>query len=248
MERDVEPVATAALIQARNGSTRLAGKIHLRIGEATLLAWVVARARAAAGIDRVVVATSDRPDDDATADEAARLGVDVFRGSADDVLGRFVGALTRYPATTVCRLTGDNPLLDPETLTLQIAAHVATGADWTGCEGGRRSVGEVVDAQALLRAAAETADPHCREHVTPYLYTHPDRFRLHRIVPPAYLAGGTARLTVDTGADLSLVRTLHDRLAAAGRPFAVREALALMEADPTLAAINADVRQRGWRE
>jgi spore coat polysaccharide biosynthesis protein SpsF (cytidylyltransferase family) len=55
-------------------------------------------------------------------------------------------------------------------------------------------------------------------------------------------------LTVDTGADLSLVRTLHDRLAAAGRPFAVREALALMEADPTLGAINADVRQRGWRE
>ncbi|RZK25035.1 MAG: spore coat protein, partial [Hymenobacter sp.] len=88
-----------ALIQARLGSSRLPGKSLLPLplaaqgAQNTLLGHVVGRARRASLVSEVVVATTSQPPDDPLAALATELGVKVFRGAEQDVLGRFAGAL-----------------------------------------------------------------------------------------------------------------------------------------------------------
>lgn len=241
-----------ALIQARLGSSRLPGKSALPLplsaagnDAATILGRVVGRARRAASVGEIVVATTSQPLDDELAALAVRLGVGVFRGSADDVLGRFAGALatadTAAPAALV-RLTADNPALDPGYLDAAIRHHLATRADYTHTTGLPLGCNlEVISPEALLRAHREARLPAEREHVTPYLRAHPELFRLETLalaVPPTV---ATLRLTVDYASDYALLGLLYDAL---GPDFTLAELPALLARYPWLADVNAGNVQR----
>src|SRR5258708_5434883 len=102
-----------AIIQARMSSTRLPKKVLLPLGDTTVLGWVVRRVREAKNISDVIVATSDQPDDDAIAKHCDELGVKVFRGDLKDVLDRYYQAAKQHRAQSICRVTGDCPLIDP---------------------------------------------------------------------------------------------------------------------------------------
>src|SRR2546425_10357183 len=103
-----------AIIQARMGSTRLPGKVLLDIGEQTMLARVVNRARRAKTVDTIVVATTTSERDDVIVEYARTLGVKTFRGDEDNVLSRYYLAARAYNASMVARITADCPLIDPE--------------------------------------------------------------------------------------------------------------------------------------
>lgn len=241
-----------ALIQARLGSSRLPGKSRLPLplsasgDKYTILGHVVGRARRAASVSKVVVATTTQPLDDPLAALAGRLGAGVFRGAEHDVLGRFAGALAQAePATTLVRLTADNPAIDPAFLDAAVAHHLATGADYTHTTGLPLGTNlEILSAAALRRAHAEARQPDEREHVTPYLRRHPELFRLETLalaVPPAVAA---LRLTVDYPSDYALLSLLFSELEPdfsltdpAGLP-------ALLARYPWLAAINGTNVQR----
>jgi spore coat polysaccharide biosynthesis protein SpsF len=234
------PPRVLALIQARLGSSRLPGKSQLPLplsatgDEQTILGHVVSRARRAASVSEVVVATTTQPLDDS------------FRGDEQDVLGRFAGALAQTePAEVVVRLTADNPAIDPAFLDAAVAHHLSTGADYTYTSGLPLGTNiEVISASALQRAHAEATQPDEREHVTPYLRRHPELFRLEilALTVPAVVAG--LRLTVDYPSDYAFVSLLFSELEInfsltdpAGLP-------ALLVRYPWLAAINADNVQR----
>ena len=242
-----------ALIQARLGSSRLPGKsgLPLPLGAAgdahTVLGHVVRRARRAAAVSEVVVATTTQPLDDELAALATRLGAGVFRGSEADVLGRFAGALAAAagPAATVVRLTADNPAIDPALLDAAVAHHLATGADYTHTTGLPLGTNfEIISAAALCRAHAEATQPAEREHVTPYLRRHPELFRLETLplaVPPAVAA---LRLTVDYPNDYALLSLLFAQL---GPDFSLTDPAglpALLARYPWLESINAANVQR----
>jgi spore coat polysaccharide biosynthesis protein SpsF len=243
---------TLALIQARLGSSRLPGKSMLPLPLAatgdvsTILGHVVGQARRAACIQKVAVATTTQPLDDPLAALAARLGVGVFRGDEQDVLGRFTGALALAgDSHTVVRLTADNPAIDPAFIDAAVAHHLATGADYTYTSGLPLGTNmEVISTQALLRAHHEATAPDEREHVTPYLRRHPELFRLETLalaVPPAVAA---LRLTVDYPSDYALLSLLFSYL---GPGFSLTDPAglpALLAQHPWLAAINADNMQR----
>ena len=204
------------VIQARMRSTRLPGKVLLPLplrGATTVLGHVVNRARQLQLGQQVVVATSDQPADDPLAAAAAALGVGVFRGDEQDVLGRFCAALAQYDAETVVRLTADNPAIDPACLRAAVAHHLAAGADYTCTTGLPLGTNvEVINAGALRRAAAAATRPEEREHVTPYLRRHPEQFRLaelHLRVPDAVAA---LRLTLDYPSDYAMLHVLYSQL------------------------------------
>lgn len=244
-----QSVKTQAILQARVGSTRLEGKILEPIGDRPLLGWIVDRLRAVKLIDRIVIATTTNTEDEKVAEFASQEGLPCVRGSEEDVLGRYINALDQYPAETVIRATGDNPLTDPGTIDLLFAAHLKQGADYTGPEG-VYPIGlfaEVVSAKALRKAHAESSGPAYRENVTTYIHSHPEKFIINRIGPPDYLTGRDYRLTVDTDADLLLMRTLCDRLQKAGKEFNARNAVSLLDSDPELLNINSHIRQKNWR-
>ncbi len=101
---------TVAIIQAMFNSSRLPGKILRLLRGRTVLARVVERVSRTRGLDAIVVATTTRRYDDATASEAERAGVTVFRGSEQDVLGRYAGSARQAGAATIVRVTADCPL------------------------------------------------------------------------------------------------------------------------------------------
>ena len=234
-----------AVIQARTGSTRLPGKVLALVGDRPLFAWTIAALRAVPGIDVVVLAIPDEPADDALAEAAGGLAP-VHRGSARDVLARVWDAAAPHAPDLVVRGTADNPFPDPEVIGAQVAACAGGGFDYVGTSGYPLGIAaEVARATALEAAAREATAPAEREHVMPFLYDHPERFRVGSLPAPA--ATRHSRYTVDTPEDLAFARALAARI---GHPPPVRlaELEAIVAREPDLADLNAGVRQKHWQE
>jgi len=238
-----EPIV--AIIQARMGSTRLPGKVLADVAGRSMLARVWERLSRAATIDRVMVATTTEPPDRAVAAECDRLGAPCFRGSPWDVLGRYHDAAAACGAGIVVRVTADCPLIDPDVVDRVVHAFLDARPDYASNTLKRtwpRGLDtEVFTAAALARAYREARLPHEREHVTPYFYGHPQRFRLQSVTGPVRL--GHLRWTVDTPDDLRLVRAIYARLGPGGA-FSWRDAARLFEREPALAELNRHVRQK----
>ena len=197
-------------------SRRLPAKVMADLCGAPMIARQVERLRRARLIDRLVVATSERPDDDPLAACCHDLGLPVHRGSLEDVLDRFHGAAAAFgPARTVVRLTADCPLCDASVIDRVIETHLAGGFDYTNNVTPVRSFphgldAEVMDAAVLETAWREAVDPYEREHVTPFIYRRPERFRLGTVTSPH--PAPELRWTVDTPADLDFVRYVYGEL------------------------------------
>ncbi len=234
-----------AILQARMGSSRLPGKVLADLAGRTMLARVVRRARRATLIDQVVVATSVGPGDDPIVEECDRLSVACFRGSERDVLGRFHRAAIAFSADAAVRITADCPLIDPVVADAVIRAFLDAGPDYASNTLRRtypRGLDtEVIAASALARAWRDARHPYERTHVTPYIYQHPEQFRLLAVTGPEDLSGG--RWTVDSQEDLEFVRTVYRRMPGDDE-FSWRDVCRLLADEPTLSAINRNVRQK----
>ncbi len=240
---------TCAIIQARMGSQRLPGKVLAPIGRAPMLAHVVERAAACPAIDQVVIATSTGADDDAVAAAAAVLGVACWRGSPDDVLARYRDAARAHHADVVVRLTADCPLLDPAVIGRVVAALVAGSRRDYAANVLTRTYPRGLDVEALwtdtlLRIDRLATTAAQREHVTALVHDRPTWFTTASV--EAECDASDLRLTVDTLADLELIRRIHARLApTAATPYTA--VVALLRREPALTAINAGVDQRSHR-
>ena len=235
-----------AILQARMSSTRLPGKVLADLAGAPMILRQIERLKRSTRLNRIVVATSDQTSDDPLAVCLIASGVPVFRGSLDDVLGRFMGAIDAFgPVRTVVRLTADCPLADPDLIDETLKLHQRSGADYTSNTPARRSYAkgldvEVFEAVALKIAAGETADPYDHEHVTPFLYRHPKRFKVEGLEQAA--DEGEVRWTVDRPDDMAFVRAVYDGLYAANPAFTSDDVRAFVRARPDLAALGGDRR------
>jgi spore coat polysaccharide biosynthesis protein SpsF len=238
-------VATVAIIQARMGSSRLPGKVLERFDGETALGHCVARALVSSAIDAIVVATTELPADDAIAALCTDRGWTLFRGNEHDVLDRYYHAARAANADTVVRLTADCPLMDPTVLTALVERFVEDRADYASTSYPRRTFPLGISAEVMTRAALEWAwrdddDPAWREHVTPFIYRHPERFRLSGFGCEADYT--QYRWTLDTPEDAQVIRAIFDHFH--GRAFGWRDVLAAAEAHPEWQAINAGIEQR----
>ena len=242
-----------AIVQARMASTRLPGKVLVDIGGVPMLVRTMERAGRCRRVHACMVATTLGPDDNAVEALCRARGYPVYRGSLHDVLDRYVRAARQAKADVIVRLTADCPLLDPELVDQTVEAFLTASppADLVvnRLPGARTyPIGldtEVVSRAALEQAWREAREPNQREHVLPYLYDPPGRFRVIRL--DAERDYGSLRWTVDTPEDLEFVRQVVARLEPRGE-FGWRDILALVEADPGLAQINADVQHKTHRD
>jgi len=227
-------------------SSRLPGKVLADLAGAPMILRQIERLSRARRLGRIVVATSDQASDDVLAARLDQAGVAVFRGSLNDVLARFIGAMDAFGATgTVVRLTADCPLADPVVIDETVALHLASDADYTSNTPARRSYPkgldvEVFRAEALRTAARETADPYDREHVTPFLYRRPERFRIAGLEQAA--DEGEVRWTVDRPDDLDFVRAVYAGLYSADPAFTSDDVRAFVRGRPDLVQVGGDRR------
>ncbi|MCL2762568.1 MAG: NTP transferase domain-containing protein [Treponema sp.] len=208
-------IDVAVILQARLDSSRLPEKALLPLGGKPLIVRVMeALHRIPAGL-RVLAC----PEDSVAAFTplAAETGFTLFAGPKDDVLGRFCLALRAFGIQHLIRATGDNPFVFTDAAAAITAEALALGADYAGYSCLPLGAGvEAVSAAALFHAEAEASALYDREHVCPYLYTHPELFQLHRPLAPLRWQGPDYRLTVDTPEDYQRAQTLYAALASLG--------------------------------
>ncbi|NUT36306.1 MAG: glycosyltransferase family protein [Hamadaea sp.] len=239
---------TLGIIQARMGSERLPGKVLRPLAGRSVLSRVVRAVHESGAVDKVVVATTVEEIDDEVAAECARMGVDVFRGPVDDVLTRFLGALAGHPAETVMRFTADCPLLDPEIIATGAKVfHSVPGTDYLSTSIAR-TLPRGLDVEMIradtLRALDGLATGYHRTHVTSYVYTHADRFRIMGLTLPPDRT--SLRLTLDTPEDLRLIEEIVAHFG--DTSVSLQKMTEWLAANPDVAAINAHIEQKALNQ
>jgi spore coat polysaccharide biosynthesis protein SpsF len=245
-------VTTIAVLQARLGSTRLPGKVLMDLAGAPLLVRVIERARAIPGLDQVVLATTTAEHDRPLLDLAQAHGVAAFAGSEDDVLDRYYQAAQQFQADVIVRLTADCPLLDPAVSALVLDRFWRGTVDYvSNTQPPTYPDGldtEVFSFATLARAWREATLSSEREHVTPYIWKHPEKFRLAAVKNDIDLSA--LRWTVDEAPDLEFVRAVYARLYQAGQPpFGLAEVVALLDRATDMPRANAAIaRNAGYQK
>ena len=238
---------TLAIVQARMGSTRLPGKAFLDLCGEPMLARVMARCQRAKTLKRTIVATTTEPADDVLCDLCTARGWPFYRGSQDDVLDRYYQTAKEHEGDVVVRITSDCPVIDPGVIDLTVAEFLRLQPDCDYVSNGepprpfpRGLDVEVFHFHALEWAWREAREAAFREHVTPYIYRHPEKFR---VVP--FLADrdySDQRWTVDTPEDRALVLKLFEHFG--HDHFSWREILAVLEEHPDWRDINRHIQQK----
>lgn len=238
-----------ATIEARMTSTRLPGKVLMPANGMPMLLHLVKRLRAVRSLDQIIIATTVNLADDPIVDFGLREGVAVFRGSENDVLGRVIGAASAAHADIVVQITGDCPIIDPDLVEQTIRTFLHHDVDYVS-NAVVRSYPDGMDTQvmklaALQRSAALSEDPLDREHVSRFIYQHPELFSLVHVVAPPSLTWPDLGLTLDEAKDYQFLKQIIEHLAPADGLFGCHAVLRLLHEQPHLLEINRDVMRKG---
>lgn len=233
-----------AVLQARLSSKRLPGKVLQPILGKPMLVRQIERIQRATKIDRLVVATSSDLSDDVLAQTCKEYGIDCFRGSLNDVLDRFYQVAVKYGARHIVRLTGDCPLTEPTLIDSVIECHLqerndATGADMT-CYPDGLDV-DVFSFEALQRTWQEACLASEREHVAPYIWNHPELFKLGSLRMKNDWSA--LRWTVDGPEDFIFVTRIYEALYNLKPDFSMIDIWQYVNEHPELMQINAQYRR-----
>jgi len=247
------PFGVVTVIQARVASTRLPGKVLLPLGGLTVLERQLERVRAASLAGTVVVATTVDRGDDAIETVCTRARVRCVRGHPTDLLERHRHVAALLDAQHVVKIPSDCPLIDPQVIDDVIAhylrregeidyasnLHPATQPDGNDVE--------ILSRAVLERAAAEARLPFEREHTTPFVWDHPERFRLANVVrKDGRDLSRSHRVVLDYSADYAVIDHVFDALFDQDPGFSADDIVTWLDAHPAIAAINAGYRGVNW--
>jgi spore coat polysaccharide biosynthesis protein SpsF len=238
-----------AIIQARMTSSRLPGKVMREIAGYPMIYHVIHRVGLSTLIDEVVVATTTNTQDDEIAQFCQENNISCFRGHPYDVLDRFYQTALAYQADIIVRITADCPIMDSALIDELVTNFLGSEVDFAANRlppPWKRSypIGldiEIVSFQNLEKAWEEATSTFEREHVMPYFYDEPCRFKiLVKHHDPDY---GARRLTVDTPQDLEFVREIYEHFSPQIN-FSWLEVMELLNNQPELEEINATVQAK----
>ena len=233
------------IIQNRMTSTRLPGKALLPLGKGgkTITEHIYERLTLSECINRVIFAIPDTPENDILFDFLTQRNIPVFRGSENDVLSRFYHCLQANPADIVIRATCDNPLVDWHHIKSMINILKEQHCDYVSSKGFSLGTGvEACTAEALKKAYQEATTPAEHEHVMPYLYLHPDVFKLG-VYENCNKSQNIYRLTVDCKEDYTLMMKIYDELYD-GNAIPTDKAIAYLDSHPDIAKLNENIQQK----
>jgi len=234
--------------QARMPSTRLPGKVLKTVLGKSLLEYQIERLKRVSLADEIVIATTTNETDTPIVELCDRLGITCYRGPEDDVLARFYGAAHAHESDVVIRVTADCPIIDPSVVERVVQFYID---HWETCEYVSNSLvrsyprgmdTEVFSVRTLDEAFFEAVEKADREHVTPFIYRHPNRYRLESVVSPEDLS--SHRWTVDTQEDFDLIKLIIEALYPIKPEFSLEDVIALLRMYPEWAEINSHIEQK----
>lgn len=236
------------IIQARFGSSRLPGKVLLPLGSRTILQVVYNRVKSSDRVGNVIVATSDQSKDDIIEKEVGSWGGLCFRGSEDNVLERFYTCASHYNMKHIARVTADCPFIDPDIISRVVDMYFDSGCDYcSNCRIESFPDGldvEVFGMDALSSAYKKAKKKSETEHVTPYIRTNKDVFKITDFVNDVDLS--YYRWTLDQEEDYVFLKQVFDKLNNI-ETFRMVDILRVVKNNPELVNINAGImRNEGY--
>lgn len=227
------------IIQARMGSSRLPGKIMLKIDENNpILYYVIKQITSSKKLKKIIIATTDLPEDNIVAEYVQNLGLPCYRGSSDNVLERYYECAKKFSLSTIVRISADDPLVDPTIVDKVIERYEQEKCDYASNTHPRTfpqgNEVEVFSFKSLEIAWKNAKKPSEKEHVTPYIYNNKDKFQISNLKNENNLS--FLRWTVDRQNDLDLVRILTSKIKK--RPILMSDILTILSKEPSLVKIN----------
>ena len=221
------------------GSTRLPGKVMMIVdNETPIIGYVIKQLKHSKLCNQIIIATTTQNEDEKIVDFAKKNTIPYFRGNAEDCLDRYYQCAKTFSSSIIVRITSDNPLIDPTLLDEAVALFKAGNYDYiTNCKPRTFPQGtevEVFSFNALEKAWNEAKKSSEREHVTPYFYNNPNKFRIFNITNQENLSN--LRWTVDRKDDLEFVRIIVSKIKKS--PILMTDILQLLKKEPQLKNIN----------
>ena len=235
----------AIIIQARMGSERLPGKVLRAIDGKTLLDILIDRLLLVKNASKVIVATTKNPKDDVLELKCRERNIPCFRGSEENVLERYLLAADFFSVNTLVRVTADCPLIDPRIIDRTISSYFENPCDYASNSLQRtypRGMDVEVFSYSALKRSAPLASKEEQEHVTLFIYRHPELFRLLSVTQKEN--SSSHRWTVDTEEDFQLVSKLYLAVSKEHPHFSLEDLLQVCQKHPEWKQINAHIEQK----
>ncbi len=233
-------------LQARIGSTRLPGKLLYNIYEnKTILEIILERFNYLIPkyIDKIIICTTEN-----TYPKLKNLlykNTEIFIGSEENVLERFVFCLKKYPSDVIIRATADNPFVSLGHLIISLKKHIENQNDLTHFLNIPIGSGvEIISPKPLLVAYSNANKTHHFEHVTPYIYENKNIFKVSELFPNEFYNRNDIRLTVDEKDDFILAQKLYEKITKRHKYFSLKNIINTIDITPELKMINLHVKQK----
>lgn len=229
-----------ATLACRAGSSRLYGKPVQRIGDRTILEYLVARLQSVPRVDQIVLAISEGVENELFTDYARKLGLDYVIGDETDVQERLILAGEKAGADLLLRSTTESPFVYTDNIEEMVDRHIVEGAALTVTEGlPDGAYCEIITLSALKDAHERGESRHRSELCTLYMFEHPDRYKTIKfLAPPKLQRAADIRLTVDYPEDLIVCRKVAEDLGKDGPLFSLEAIVDYLDAHPELNAVN----------
>ena len=236
------------IVQTRTGSTRLPGKVMMKADDKLLMVdYVINQLKHSKLHDEIVIATTDLKQDDVIFDYVTNRNIPCFRGDEKNVLERHYQCAKKYAFSTIVRIPSDKPLIDPTIVDSVIEKFQSNSYDYISnfsvdVNDDRRFIPsypsgtevEIFSFTALETAWKNATSEHDKEHVTPYIYTQPEKFKIFTLKSEKNLS--QFRWALDYENDLKLIRSIISKITK--RPILMNDILELFEQEPDLTKIN----------
>jgi len=237
------------VISARMDSTRLPGKVILPLAGRPVICRIVERLRRSRYVDDIIVATTTNRTDNVIESICKENGYKCFRGSDTDVLSRVVGAAKSCQADIIFRGMADSPMVDWRIVDRLLEILDEGGYDYASNELGANPypVGfdaSVFPAEILYEVEEIAKDSISREHVTYYIYSHPDKYKIYKQQADGVMLWPELRLTLDTKEDYGLISLIYDNLIRQMEDFSADDIIDFLKQHPDYLLINKDVKQK----
>ena len=224
------------------GSSRLPGKVLMLLDkDYTILDYVINQIKYSRLLGKIIIATTNLEEDDVIADFAKKNEIECFRGSSIDVLDRFYYCSKKFSLRHIMRITGDNPFIDPTVIDKAIKEYTDSNDDYlTNTRQRTFPYGTEVEIFSFdsLELAWKFANKESeREHVTPYFYNHPTKFKIHHFVQENNQS--RFRYTIDRKEDYLVILEIISRIKK--RPIQTVDIIKLLTEKPELVEINSNV-------
>lgn len=207
------------IMQARNGSKRLPGKSLMSLAGKPLIERIIERVKRCEKVDMIVLATTEKKEDDPLCEIGERYGTGIFRGSENDLVDRYYQAALKFDADYIARLPADNPVIEPEEIDRIIEHHLNSDDDFSANTHNilgneyPDGLGAEVFSRAKLKEIWEvTTDPKNREHPHTYFYEHPERFKVGTVKCPKAFRRPDLVLDVNTKEEYNFLSEIYEAL------------------------------------